>query len=118
MSLSFADLGIDPLSGSLNAFDNIASFLLEQPGPVSFGTEDSSVANNDQAVFGSSDANIDAILLLYEHSSSRAHHRYKHEVEFATLRAIDRDDLVIDLALSEVLGDGVLLGVVGRDDVD
>ena len=63
-------------------------------------------------MLGPGDAHIDPVLLLDELAGSGAHHGDKDEVELAALRAVDRQDLVIDVLVSKVLGDGVLLRIV------
>ena len=64
-----------------------------------------------------SDANIDAVLFFDELTGFGPDHRNKDEVEFASLRAVDRQDLVIDLLVCEVLGNRILLSVVWSDHI-
>ena len=63
-------------------------------------------------MLGPGDAHIDPVLLLDELTGSGTHHGHKDEVELAALRAVDRQDLVVDILVSKVLGDGILLRIV------
>ena len=112
------NLLLDPLLGSGEALNDTVCLLCEQSSPVLIEHERLSIANDDEAVLGARDADIDAILLLHEAARSCTHHRDENQVEFSTLRAVDRENLVLDTILGEVLSYGVLLRVVGRDHVD
>eukprot|EP00353_Schmidingerella_taraikaensis_P001716 CAMPEP_0185599180 /NCGR_PEP_ID=MMETSP0434-20130131/82515_1 /TAXON_ID=626734 ORGANISM="Favella taraikaensis, Strain Fe Narragansett Bay" /NCGR_SAMPLE_ID=MMETSP0434 /ASSEMBLY_ACC=CAM_ASM_000379 /LENGTH=246 /DNA_ID=CAMNT_0028228461 /DNA_START=101 /DNA_END=841 /DNA_ORIENTATION=- len=114
---SFSKLSKDPFFGTLDALDDVHRFLLKESVPVGFFSKDSGVANDDEAVLCSRDAHIDTVLILDEHTGGCAHHRHEDQVEFTALRTINREDLVVNLALSKILSDGVLLCVVGRDHV-
>lgn len=69
-------------------------------------------------MLGARDPHIDAVVLLDEAAWTGPHHGDENQVELAALRAVNREDLVIGLVLGEVLGDGVPLRVVRRNDVD
>ena len=62
-------LSSDPLFGSRNSLDDVARLLCEEPGPVGLFLENFCVSNNHETVLGSSDSNIDPVLLFHELSS-------------------------------------------------
>ena len=67
---------------------------------------------------GASDAHIDAVLLLYKAARSCTHHRDENQIELSTLRAVNRENLVLNAILCEVLSNSILLRVIGRNYVD
>ena len=69
-------------------------------------------------MLGSCNADIDAILLLDELASGSSDHRDENQVEFSSLRAIDRKNLVVDFLVGKSFSDGVLLCIVGGDHID
>jgi len=110
-------LGIDPLFGSLDAIDDAGFLVVEEARPFWLFAQSGGMAHDHQAVSGPSDSHINTFLLLNEGADICADHGDENEVELAPLRAVDGQNLVLDVLLGEVLGDGVLLRVVGRDDV-
>ena len=91
---------------------------MQKTSPALILVECIRVANDDKSVLGPRDADIDPVILLDERAWSCPDHRYKDEVKFAPLRAINREDLVVDLILDEALSYRILLRVVGCNHVD
>lgn len=67
---------------------------------------------------GARDRHIDPVVLLNVDSWCSTHHGNKDDVKLTTLRAINRDDLILSISLTETVGYGAFLGVVGRDHGD
>ena len=111
-TFAFLDLFSYPVFGSFEPRDNIFCLFCEKPVPIGFFLEAFSVANNDQAMLSPSDADVDAVLFLDELARLGPDHGHKDEVKFASLRAVDRQNLIVDLLVCEVLGDCILLCVV------
>ena len=83
------NLLLDPLLGSGEALNNTVCLLCEQSSPVLVEHERLRIANDDKAVLGARDADIDAVLLLHEAARSCTHHRDENQIELSTLRAVD-----------------------------
>lgn len=69
-------------------------------------------------MLGPGKADIDPVLLLHKVTRTCSHHRDKHQVKLAALRRVNGEDLIINVRLCKPLSNLVLLGVVGRDDID
>ena len=69
-------------------------------------------------MLGSSDSDIDAILILYKLASIRANHRNEYKIELTALRRVDGEDLVIRIILWKVLSDRIFLCIIRGDNVD
>ena len=69
MFVVLLDFSFYPLFCTCDSLDDVARLLSEEPGPVGLFLESLGVSNNDETVFGSSDADIDPVLLLHELSS-------------------------------------------------
>ena len=69
-------------------------------------------------MLGPCKADVDPVLLLHKITRTRSHHRDKHQVKLAALGRVNGEDLIIDVRLCKPLSNLVLLGVVGRDDID
>lgn len=69
-------------------------------------------------MLGSSEANIDSILVFDECSAFRSDHRYKDKVELTTLRAIYRQNVVIHFVLGEVFRYEISLRVIRCYNID
>ena len=117
-SLALAHLFFEPLFGFLDPNDHIVAFLRQQSGPVRLFPEAFSTADNYQTMLGSSDANIDSVLLLDELACTCSNHGHENKVEFSSLRAINGKNLVIYILTCKSFSDGVFLSVVGSDHID
>ena len=62
----FLYLSFDPLFGTIETFDNAVSLVCQKSVPVFFSLENTSIADNDEPMLGSSDADIDPVLILNE----------------------------------------------------
>ena len=69
-------------------------------------------------MLGASDTDINAVLLGDEISSLGSNHGNEDKVKFSALRTVDREDLVFDLGLCEVLSYYVFLSIVRSNNVD
>lgn len=111
-------VGVGPGLGTDNAVDYSVAVLVEKSVPLGVAAQVPGVANDDEAVLGPRDGHVDAVVLLDEVAWVGPHHAHEHDVELSSLRAVDGNDLVLHVASEELLGDGVFLSVVGRDDAD
>ena len=69
-------------------------------------------------MLGASDANINAVLFGNEIAGLGSNHGNEDKVKFTALRTVNREDLVFDLGLCEVLSNSVFLSIVRSDNVD
>ena len=63
-------------------------------------------------MLGSSDADIDAVLLLNEATRAGPYHGYEHQVKLSTLRAINRKHLIFYAVIGKAFSDSILLSIV------
>ena len=113
-----ADLPLHPLSGTVESLDNTVSLFSQKTVPVCFTLESFCIADDDEPMLGSSDADIDPVLLLHKTARAGPHHGHEDQIKFSTLRAINREYLVFNLIFSKVLCNGMLLSVVGSNNID
>ena len=64
------------------------------------------------------DGHVDAVVLLNEVAWLRTHHRDEHDVEFSTLRAVNRDYLFFHALGGVKVSDCVFLRVIRCDNVN
>ena len=112
------DLPLDPFLGTLESIHHGISLLSQQIVPVCFALQNFCIADNDEPMLGPSDTNIDPILLLHEASGAGPHHRHENQIELSTLRAVNREHLIFNTFISEILSNRIFLRVVRCYDVD
>ena len=112
------DLLVNPSLGSIETQDDICRFLLEEASPSPILLKGASVANDDKSMFGPCDAYVDPVVLLNKGTWLSPHHGHEHEIELAPLRAIDRQNLIVNFIFDEALCDCILLRIVRSDHIN
>ena len=108
----------DPSPSTDDAIYHVFRVLLQKSVPLRIARQIVCIANDDQSVPGPRDRDVDPIVLLDEVAGPGAHHGHEYDVKLSSLRAIDRNDLILHAVFGEPIRDCVLLGVIGSDHKD
>ena len=109
---------VDPLLRPDNPIDHVCFVLLEQACPLLVSRQIGCIADDDQAVLGSCNRHVDAVVFFDEVAWLGPHHWYKDDVELTTLGAVNWNDLFLHIFICKDLHYLILLCIVRSDHKD